>query len=404
MSATTLHIKMFGEFSISNEYGHFSHMNNKSLQITRLLSYLIANKDTEIPKDKLMELLWPDENATNPSGALRNLVYRARQILEEFFPPCQDDPSSENAPAECILFSKNAYRWNPDIDCEIDICQFEDYIAQADQETDEKEQYALYQKAHDIYKGDFLNILSSDEWVVFRNVFYKNLYTKVTANMCRYLSSQKNFTAVIRLCEASSLVDPMDEQIHIEKIHAYLQMHAPSQAMAYYYSVADLFTQKFGIEPGAEMQKIYHEILIQLPNYHKNIHELENLLKEDKEDKSTFFCTFDVFKYIYQLSRRFVRRSPLKRQLILFTLTDTNHPTEITNTLIDEMDLLYEILSKNLRRNDVFTKAAPSQFALIIVLDDHEACQTVLERISRHYEKKRKASYIQLQMDHIPIQ
>ena len=45
---------------------------------------------------------------------------------------------------------------------------------QADQETDEKQQYALYQKAHDLYKGDFLNILTSDEWVVFRKVFYKN--------------------------------------------------------------------------------------------------------------------------------------------------------------------------------------------------------------------------------------
>ncbi|MBB5264867.1 DNA-binding SARP family transcriptional activator [Catenibacillus scindens] len=404
MSATTLHIKMFGEFSISNEYGRFSHINNKSLQITRLLAYLIANKDTEIHKDKLMELLWPDENATNPSGALRNLVYRARQILEEFFPSQEDASGSENAPVECILFSKNAYRWNPELDCEIDIFQFEDCIAQADQETDEKQQYALYQKAHDLYKGDFLNILTSDEWVVFRKVFYKNLYTKVTANMCRYLSSQKNYTAVIRLCEASSLVDPMDEQIHVEKIHAYLQMHAPSQAMAYYYSVADLFTQKFGIEPGTEMQKIYHEILIQLPNYHKNIHELENLLKEDKEEKRSFFCTFDVFKYIYQLSQRFVRRSPLKRYLVLFTLTDTSRPSEITNTLIDEMDVLYEVLSKNLRRNDVFTKAAPCQFALIIVLDDEAACQATLQRILRRYEKQRKSAQIQIQIDHSPIQ
>ena len=114
---------MFGEFSISNEYGRFSHINNKSLQITRLLAYLIANKDTEIHKDKLMELLWPDENATNPSGALRNLVYRARQILEEFFPSQEDASGSENAPVECILFSKNAYRWNPELDCEIDIFQ-----------------------------------------------------------------------------------------------------------------------------------------------------------------------------------------------------------------------------------------------------------------------------------------
>ena len=86
MAATTLIIKMLGEFSIQNEYGHFTHINNKSLQITRLLAYLIANKDTEVSKEKLIDVLWPNENAANPSGALRNLVYRARQILADFFP------------------------------------------------------------------------------------------------------------------------------------------------------------------------------------------------------------------------------------------------------------------------------------------------------------------------------
>ena len=52
-------------------------MGNKSLQITRLLSYLIANKDSEVSKDKLIDILWPEETSANPSGALRNLVYRA---------------------------------------------------------------------------------------------------------------------------------------------------------------------------------------------------------------------------------------------------------------------------------------------------------------------------------------
>ena len=114
MSETTLYIKMLGEFSIKNGYNNFTHINNKSIQITRLLSYLIANKDTEVSKDKLIDVLWPEENAANPSGALRNLVYRARQILADFFPKPEDgQDTSEN---ECILFSKSAYRWNPAID------------------------------------------------------------------------------------------------------------------------------------------------------------------------------------------------------------------------------------------------------------------------------------------------
>ena len=403
MSAATLYIKMLGEFSIKNEYSHFTHINNKSLQITRLLSFLIANKDTEVSKDKLIDVLWPDENATNPSGALRNLIYRARQILSAFFPPEVSAALPEDA-RECILFSKNAYRWNPAVDCVIDIYQFEQYINLADKEQNVQEQYNWYQKAHSVYKGDFLNILSADEWVVFRSVYYKNLYTKITVNMCRYLSHQQNYAAVIRLCEASSLVDQMDEQIHIEKIFAYLKMSAPSQALAYYYSVSDLFTQKFGIDLGPEMQAAYREIIRQLPNYHQDIGGLEENLRTGNDAKGTFYCNFDIFKNIYQINLRSVRRSQSKRYLTLFTLTDNSRPDEITTDLIEEMDNLYTVLSKNLRSNDVFTKSSPSQFSLILTVANENGCKTAISRITDRYAKKKFHRHIALQVDYKLIQ
>lgn len=402
MSETTLYIKMLGEFSIKNGYNNFTHINNKSIQITRLLSYLIANKDTEVSKDKLIDVLWPEENAANPSGALRNLVYRARQILADFFPKPEDgQDTSEN---ECILFSKSAYRWNPAIDCVIDIYQFEQAINLAEKEPDPDEQFVWLQKAHDLYHGDFLNILSSDEWVIFRSVYYKNLYTKITVNMCRYLSSKQNYSRVIRLCEASSLVDQMDEQIHIEKIHAYLKMHAPSQALAYYYSVSDLFTQKFGIDIGSDMRKAYQEIIRQLPNYHQDITGLEENLRNGNEEKGTFYCNFDIFKNIYLINLRSVRRSQSKRYLTLFTLMDNNHPDEITSDLIEEMDNLYQILSKNLRSNDVFTKSSPSQFSLILTVANENGCKTAISRIVDRYSKKKLHNYILLQVDYRLIQ
>lgn len=400
---------MFGEFSIHNEYSHFTHINNKSLQIARLLAYLIANKDTEVSKDKLIDILWPEENASNPSGALRNLIYRARQILAKFFPEgsAGDAPAdgTEAAPAvECILFSKNAYRWNPDINCVIDIYEFEHYANLAEKEHNPDEQYDWYCKAHSVYTGDFLNILAADEWVVFRSVYYKNLYTKITVNMCRYLGHQQNYTAVIRLCESSSLVDQMDEQIHVEKIYAYLKMNTPSQAMAYYYSISDLFTQKFGIDLGPEMKKAYREIIRQLPNYHQDIGGLEENLRTGNEDKGTFYCNFDIFKNIYQINLRSVRRSQSKRYLTLFTLTDTSSADEITSDLIEEMDNVYALLSKNLRSNDVFTKSSPSQFSLILTVANEAGCKTAIERITSRYAKKKLHDHIQLQVAYKLIQ
>ena len=406
MSSRTLYINLLGEFSIKNDHSHFTHIGNKSLQITRLLSYLIANKDSEVSKDKLIDILWPDETSANPSGALRNLVYRARQILSAFFPAedIQDGDvtgtSVSGEKPECILFAQNAYRWNPDIDCVIDIYEFELYTHLAEKEPNADAKYKLLQKAHQIYKGDFLSMLSSEEWVIFRNVYYKNMYTKIAINMCRYLSDQGDYTGVIRLCEASSLVDQMDEQIHIEKMHAYLEMNAPTQALNYYYSVSDLFTQKFGIDMSPSMRTIYQEIIRRLPNHQQDISGLEeNLRGGAKQANGTFYCNFDIFKNIYQINLRSVRRSQSKRFLVLLTLTDSAKPEEITTPLIEEMDSLYSVLTKNLRSNDVFTKSSPTQFSLILTVANENGCLCAIQRIVDRYQKLKRNEQIELQID-----
>ena len=98
-----LTINMFGEFSIVNESYSLVTSKTKSPQLNMLLSYLIANKDTDVTKDKLIDVLWPEGDSNNPSGALRNLVYRARNELSKFFP---------NQGIEAILLVGNTYHWN----------------------------------------------------------------------------------------------------------------------------------------------------------------------------------------------------------------------------------------------------------------------------------------------------
>jgi len=65
-----------------------------------------------------MAMLWPDEKDKCPVGALRNLVYRARKELEHLYP---------DKDVDYIKFTQDAYYWNPDLYCKIDIHDFENY-------------------------------------------------------------------------------------------------------------------------------------------------------------------------------------------------------------------------------------------------------------------------------------
>ena len=81
-----LHIRFFNDFAVSSPYYEYAPSAHNSTQLTLLISYLVANQDTKVPKDVLMAMLWPDEKDKCPVGALRNLVYRARKELEHLYP------------------------------------------------------------------------------------------------------------------------------------------------------------------------------------------------------------------------------------------------------------------------------------------------------------------------------
>ena len=146
MKSEQLHIQMFGEFHMKNDYHQFIPSSSKGTQVTTLITYLIANKDVEISKDKLVDILWPEEEIANPTGALRNLVYRARQELALFFPVSH---------ANCILFKRNAYMWNKAVDCVTDIDRFESLSNQAQKEAPRKNGFAATRKCSGSIRGIF---------------------------------------------------------------------------------------------------------------------------------------------------------------------------------------------------------------------------------------------------------
>lgn len=75
----TLRIKMFGEFSISNDYFSLSTTKKGGLNNFLLIAYLLSNKGNHITSEALIDMLWPSDKTANPSGALRTLIYRTRK-------------------------------------------------------------------------------------------------------------------------------------------------------------------------------------------------------------------------------------------------------------------------------------------------------------------------------------
>lgn len=383
-------IKMFGEFSIRNKCYEFVSNKNHSIQLTTLISYLIANKDTEIPREKLVEILWPEENCANPSGALRNLIYRARQELKKFYPGQKVD---------CILFSGTSYSWNKNVDCDIDIYQFENYSNLAKREESPEQRFKYNKEILKLYNGDFLPLQNNLEWVTFRNIYYKNLFTNAVLDTCSFYKRHSQYQEIIELCERASNYELLDENIHKEMIMAYLKIGKVQKALDYYHSVTELFSQKYGVDITVAMHDVYLEIIKQLPNHQVDISSLEENLRQTTIDRGSFYCNFDIFKNIYQINLRSGKRSQNKRFLVLVTLRDTRNENYLTSDIKAEIEILNKTIYEQLRSSDVYTQSSYSQFSIILTVQTETGCHAAINRLETRYYQHRERDYIVMDVD-----
>lgn len=376
---TVLKVRMLGDFVIQNSYHIFPQQKKRNLQLGMLLAYLLANRSVDTSKSRLIEILWPEEESDNPEGALRNLVYRARREMQRFFPEEEKN---------CLLLDGNSYLWNEEIECEVDIDQFERYckMVSVEQNIDLKYQYCG--KAMELYRGEFLPEYDAHDWVVFRAAYYRDLYSTCLLKTCAALSEQGRYEQVLELCSRIVRIEQVDSQIHEYKIQAYLKLKNPQQALDYYNYVVDLFYSRLGVSLSSQMNELYHEIISMLSNKPVNVEELERDLMETQAVPGTFYCNYDVFKNIYRISARLVKRSLRARFLVLLTIRDDTGT--LTNTqLQEESDVLREVISTNLRKNDIFSQYNIVQYSLILIAQNQENAQKAVTRIDEKYAQKK---------------
>lgn len=161
-------ITMLGGFTMSCAGRSVSDSAGRIHQVWNLLEYLIVNREREVSRDELSEILWDEEECENPQNALKNLVYRARGVLSD---------AGIGAARDLVIYHRGSYRWSGEIPCSVDTEEFERRITEfRDKARDPDERIERAQEALALYRGEFLPLSSNEKWVIPLSVYYKSLY------------------------------------------------------------------------------------------------------------------------------------------------------------------------------------------------------------------------------------
>ena len=259
-----------------------------------LLEYLILNRDKPILMKDLFEVLWPGENSTNPESALKTLVSRLRATLSDYSPDLSD----------CIITERGGYRWNPALDCEIDVFSFEaacnDVLRAASLTPEVRAQAATLMT---LYAGELLPNSDMDAWVVARSVFLHNMYLKAVQHYIVLLKGEDAHDEIAQVCRLALDVDAFDATLNLELMTALLKIGRSSEALAQYNHATDLHYNQLGIQPPEGMLEFYKK-LIKIDNASKtDIDSIRAELCADDTRSGAFVCEYVIFKDIYQRLR-----------------------------------------------------------------------------------------------------
>lgn len=220
----------------------------KSSKSRTLLQYLINHRDRPIPRDTLVDALWPDPNAAAPTTSLKVAVHGLRTTLAAF---------NTSIPLTIIAhnssYSLETYQLWLDVE-EFEYCYRLGKALFARKQNEEA--LALFDRAAELYTGDFLEEVP-DEWPVFRREGLKDQYLYVTTELAKSALSSEDYQAGILRSQQILAKDHCREDAYRMLITCHSRLGQRGRVRGWYDLCVHSLQAELDCGPAPETEEVY---------------------------------------------------------------------------------------------------------------------------------------------------
>jgi len=295
-----LQIQMLGNMALHYGNQEINDQDNRSKKLWILLAYIITFRNKELAQGDFVELMWPNEESSNPGNALKTLFHRVRSMLNNL---------GYLSGHTMVVQDNGTYAWNNKLNFVVDVDEFEEAYRNGSEAEDNDEKLKYYLQALNIYKGDFLPKLAMESWVVPINAFYHSMYMRLIHESLELLMEKENYNEVVRRCHVAIGIEPYDEFLYYNLIMALVRMGNQQAALNQYESMTELFFNSFGVTPSEELTSLYKEVVRTTNSMETDLNVIKKYLGEKDAQPGAFYCEYEFFKNIYRLQARALSRS-----------------------------------------------------------------------------------------------
>lgn len=215
-----------------------------------LLSCLALRDGHRVPKDTIMDLLWPEADLSRAARSLTTLVHDVRRLL-----------ASALAGASPVLYAEGSYALNADAGVAVDVDRFDALAATGERSMlagDPEEAIRSWREAVRLYRGD----ISAGPGVhaIIERERLRALYLTLLARLADQALGARQHAEALGYARRLLRHDPCREDAHRVVMRCHVRLGERAQALRQYAVCRQILHREFGVPPEPSTDALFARV------------------------------------------------------------------------------------------------------------------------------------------------
>ena len=232
-----------GHYEVYRDDGRLEFSGKVPKKPLMLLKALIAFGGRNVPEERLMDALWPNEEADAARKSLDITVLRLRKLLGSH---------------EAIIVSDELIGLNPQL-CWTDVWAFERRIAQAEG-ADRETGISAAAAAVALYRGNFLPADTEEPWTVKARERLRAKFVRLVETVAQVDEAAGNWETAMAHYLKGLEADDLVEAFHLGLMRCYRALGRPAEAITAFRRLRQTLSVVLGIAPSPAAEALAHEL------------------------------------------------------------------------------------------------------------------------------------------------
>ena len=219
-------------------------------KVEALLSCLALGNRHGVPRETLLNVLWPDGDSALAGQSLNSLIYSLRRLLGEHI--------ANHAP---VVTESGTYRLNLEAGISVDVVRFDALVLAGDRQLrggDRRAAAESYTSAVDLYRGDLC--ATGTPAMAIERERLRATYLTLLARLADFHLAEDDAPASLRFAQALLSGDPCREDALRMVMRCYVRLGERAQALRQFRLSEAMLRSEFDAAPESATLELWDQV------------------------------------------------------------------------------------------------------------------------------------------------